>query len=354
MLRHFDQIGLLSPYLSDNTTGYRFYSAQQKSQVRTIVTLQKFGFSLKEIQSLTQSKITVEAFLGLLKNREALLRNSVDEGVSQLLRIKECIDILSKNHNSRIENETPLNPSSYILDLKDPDFTLEYVQEERKTAMPLNNNSSIFSTITSSPNESNAVTLSSISNYNYQDFNLNKALIHLPSNAQFFELCEELLLRSELENLCFITLDLDNFMHVNDQYGYAMGDQVIHVFYLIIEQVFSPFFHEHRGFIGRLGGDEYAVIIYNTPFEDIDNALQTIVSSINEYTFLHENKAFHVSTLCGGYYVDEKLIKDSMELISQKSITSDNFTQHLRHESTKVLIDVKRAGRNGKQIKVHH
>jgi GGDEF domain-containing protein len=104
--------------------------------------------------------------------------------------------------------------------------------------------------------------------------------------------------------------------------------------------------------MSRLGGDEYAVVIYNTPLDRIDHALQTIVSSINEYPFLHEDKTFHLSTSCGGCYVNEKLLKDSKELISKKTITSDNFTQHLRHESTKVLIDVKRAGRNSKQIKV--
>jgi len=260
--------------------------------------------------------------------------------------------LLSKDFSRHLENDIGLNSASHILNLKDPAFKLEYAQEERETAMSLSDNSSNISTATSLLNESDTHTISSLSNYDYQDFNLNKALIHLPSNAQFFELCEELLLHGELESLCFITLDLDNFMHVNDQYGYAMGDQVIHVFSLIIEQTFSRFFQEKKGFMSRLGGDEYAVVIYNIPQGDIDTALQTIVRSINEYTFIHDGKEFHLSTSCGGCYVEEKLLKDSKELILKKTITCDNFTQHLRHESTKVLIDVKRASRNAKQIKL--
>ena len=48
-LRYYDEIGLLKPISVDQFTGYRYYSAEQISQLTRIVGLKNLGLSLEEI-----------------------------------------------------------------------------------------------------------------------------------------------------------------------------------------------------------------------------------------------------------------------------------------------------------------
>jgi len=49
-LRHYDRIGLLSPFYIDPETGYRYYSVLQYEQLGTIKELRSLDFSLDEIK----------------------------------------------------------------------------------------------------------------------------------------------------------------------------------------------------------------------------------------------------------------------------------------------------------------
>ena len=54
-LRHYDQIGLLSP-VSRGNNGYRYYNSRQLALVNLIRTLQSLGLSLTEIKSLKDKR----------------------------------------------------------------------------------------------------------------------------------------------------------------------------------------------------------------------------------------------------------------------------------------------------------
>ncbi len=49
MLRHYDEIGLLTPDSTDPVTGYRYYREEQLSAANRIIALKRMGFGLKEI-----------------------------------------------------------------------------------------------------------------------------------------------------------------------------------------------------------------------------------------------------------------------------------------------------------------
>jgi diguanylate cyclase (GGDEF)-like protein len=51
--------------------------------------------------------------------------------------------------------------------------------------------------------------------------------------------------------------DVDDFKHVNDRYGHAVGDQVLAATAAILTESLA----DHHALIGRLGGDEFAAII---------------------------------------------------------------------------------------------
>jgi DNA-binding transcriptional MerR regulator len=46
MLRHYDNIGLLSPQRIDPTSGYRYYAAEQLVRLNKILALKELGLSL--------------------------------------------------------------------------------------------------------------------------------------------------------------------------------------------------------------------------------------------------------------------------------------------------------------------
>ena len=51
-LRHYDQLGLLTPSHTDSSTGYRFYSANQLPQLNRILALKEMGLSLDQIKRM--------------------------------------------------------------------------------------------------------------------------------------------------------------------------------------------------------------------------------------------------------------------------------------------------------------
>lgn len=52
MLRHYDEIGLLTPEETDPFTGYRYYSAYQRFEAGRITALKEMGFKLCDVAEL--------------------------------------------------------------------------------------------------------------------------------------------------------------------------------------------------------------------------------------------------------------------------------------------------------------
>ena len=63
-LRHYEEIGLLTPLEVDEWTGYRYYDIKQLKQMTRIAYLKRLGFSLDEIATqLAQNSHHVDAEL---------------------------------------------------------------------------------------------------------------------------------------------------------------------------------------------------------------------------------------------------------------------------------------------------
>lgn len=60
-----------------------------------------------------------------------------------------------------------------------------------------------------------------------------------------------------------LMLDLDDFKQINDQYGHAMGDQAL----ILVAGIIQAALRQVE-IAGRYGGDEFAVILPNTPSEN--------------------------------------------------------------------------------------
>jgi len=72
----YEEKGLLTPAVKDQNSGYRYYSADNMTQIRAIRSLQALGLSLKEISAYYYDTENIDAHLqNLMELRAALDRN---------------------------------------------------------------------------------------------------------------------------------------------------------------------------------------------------------------------------------------------------------------------------------------
>lgn len=93
-------------------------------------------------------------------------------------------------------------------------------------------------------------------------------LTGLPNRHAFLERAEQARLSAQRQRqpLALMMIDIDHFKQINDRWGHASGDDALVVFARTARDVMR----EHET-IGRLGGEEFAMIL---PATDIDAAVQ--------------------------------------------------------------------------------
>jgi diguanylate cyclase (GGDEF)-like protein len=93
-------------------------------------------------------------------------------------------------------------------------------------------------------------------------------LTGIPNRRYFMEIAEHELARAQRYNLAFavIMLDIDHFKHINDQFGHNAGDQVLQFLAKLMQKSLREV-----DSIGRIGGEEFAIIL---PQTDKERALE--------------------------------------------------------------------------------
>lgn len=87
-LRYYDEVGLLKPARVDDFTGYRYYTYEQLPRLNRILALKDLGFSLEEIAQFLVDAPTVEQMRGMLKLRQAEIRQRVQDEAERLRRVE--------------------------------------------------------------------------------------------------------------------------------------------------------------------------------------------------------------------------------------------------------------------------
>lgn len=97
MLRHYDQLGLLTPSQTDRFTGYRYYSADQLPRLNRILALRDLGFSLEQINGLLDEDLSTEQLLGMLKLKRAEVEEQMHLEQQKLSRLEARIRQMSES-----------------------------------------------------------------------------------------------------------------------------------------------------------------------------------------------------------------------------------------------------------------
>lgn len=118
------------------------------------------------------------------------------------------------------------------------------------------------------------------------------SLTHLLNHRHIKERLELEIKRNKI--LCFAMIDLDYFKIVNDNYGHAMGDQVLKTFSHFLQQKMRK-----TDIIGRYGGEEFALILPNTTVSKAQILCETLRQDFYKISHYHNSDIFNISFSCG-------------------------------------------------------
>ncbi len=90
-------------------------------------------------------------------------------------------------------------------------------------------------------------------------------LTGIPNKRKFVRALEDFLrdLKEKKYPFSFIILDIDNFKNINDTYGHIAGDKVLKEVTTVLR-----FYLRANAIIGRLGGEEFGIILPGVKLED--------------------------------------------------------------------------------------
>ncbi len=154
------------------------------------------------------------------------------------------------------------------------------------------------------------------------------AMTELPNRRAFLERSESEYQRWKRYSGIFsaVMMDIDDFKSVNDSYGHDTGDEVI----IAVAASAAGALRTNVDIVGRLGGEEFGILLPQTNLENAQNCAERIRKSVAALTFTSRGKQFSVTVSAG---------------VSEVDGADDSFS-HTLSRADGALYDAKRSGRN--------
>lgn len=165
-----------------------------------------------------------------------------------------------------------------------------------------------------------------------EDLASRDSLTGLPNRRVFFEHLQAYLNKPPEYAGMLMMLDLDKFKNVNDTYGHLCGDQVLIVFADVLRQSLRD-----QDITGRLGGEEFAVLLPGMPLEQGELVAQRLCQRLSE-----------TQVQCDANTVIEITVSVGLTPISNSDLTPEMVLSR----ADQALYLAKRNGRN--RIEVVH
>lgn len=155
-------------------------------------------------------------------------------------------------------------------------------------------------------------------------------LTGLPNRRGFFVLAEQQLkaaIRGK-RDLALLFIDMDNFKAINDTWGHQEGDRALVSMATIFRQSFRA-----SDIIARMSGDEFAVLLVDSPRRNVDVILERLMQNIKRFN--EDDKAgFCISISIGMAVHDpdqqrsiDELLRDADQLMYDQKLKKKSGIQ---------------------------
>lgn len=152
------------------------------------------------------------------------------------------------------------------------------------------------------------------------------ALTGLANRRYFLERLEQAC-KAQKKNdfpLALVLMDADHFKRINDQYGHSVGDEVL----VAIANVLRETVPDKKATLGRLGGEEFAILIPECSAGQLMVVCEQIQQRLDDIWFSAKGKRFQVTLSMG-------LVESTQQSSSQ-----------ILNRADKLLYEAKMNGRN--------
>ena len=133
---------------------------------------------------------------------------------------------------------------------------------------------------------------------------MEKQLLHQASHDYLTDLLNRHSFEQSLQRLldnpgpgsqhCLMYMDLDRFKLINDSCGHAAGDELLRQLAVLLSDETGP-----DDILGRLGGDEFGLVIKNQTPEQALQIGRKLLEGIQDFRFYWENKIFSLGMSIG-------------------------------------------------------
>ncbi|OON59261.1 GGDEF domain-containing protein [Massilia sp. KIM] len=126
-------------------------------------------------------------------------------------------------------------------------------------------------------------------------------LTGLPNRHAFLERAEQARLAAQRQRqpLALMMIDIDHFKQLNDRWGHASGDEALVVFARTARDVLR----EHET-IGRLGGEEFAMILPGAQLDEAVQAAQRLRLAVRAATVITSGPSYTMTVSIGVVLLD--------------------------------------------------
>jgi diguanylate cyclase (GGDEF)-like protein len=151
-------------------------------------------------------------------------------------------------------------------------------------------------------------------------------LTGLNNRRAFYELCQAAIGQAKRYShpASLLLADVDHFKAVNDAFGHAAGDEVLRVIAQLIRE-----HHRSTDISGRLGGEEFAVLLTETPLSEALVMAERLRSEVDAHALHRDGATIRITLSVGVTALEDGQTLD--QLIANSDVA---------------LYEAKRGGRN--------
>jgi len=185
------------------------------------------------------------------------------------------------------------------------------------------------------------------------------ALTKIPNRMQFQHLLQRAIARARRQNksLCLFYLDVDKFKDINDTFGHLAGDTTLET---VAERLTSA--SPRDSIIGRLAGDEFAVIVDKLDASDelrpsLDEVARTLLERLAEPFTVQGHEVFMTASMgIASYPADAAnvidLIRNADAALYHSKKAGGNTFSYYRPEMNEAAVELPIAEESGLIIEI--